>query len=141
MVRVTEYKDRIQTVERTVTVEKPVIQYRDRVTTRTVYRDGPVRETIVTDDKSSKATGGKETTTDARKTEDVASKTSVAPAPEGRWSVRVAAGLDSAGSVLAGAGADYRLLGPVTVGAWATAPVAGAAGRFSGGVSVGLRLP
>ena len=137
IVTVTEYKDRV--VEHTVTVEKPVVVYRDRVITRTVTRpDGTKVETHV-DDKTSKTTGEVTTTRDSDASHVTAART--APAPDGRWAVRVLAGVDTAGSVLAGAAVDYRLAGPLTVGAWATAPVAGAPGRWTAGVAVGLRLP
>lgn len=123
-----------------MTVEKPTVQYRDRDITRTVYRDGPVKETVVYKDRDSKTTGGKTTTTNEQTTETKAGSTSVTVNPEGRWSVRVLAGVDTGGSVAAGAGVDYRLVGPLTVGAFGLAPVAGAAGRFTVGVSLGLRL-
>ena len=125
--------------EHTITVEKPVIQYRDRVVVRTVTKpDGTKVETRV-DDKTSKTTGEKVVTSDARVTRQETQR--VEPAPEGRWSVRALASVDSRGSVGAGAGFDYRLVGPLTVGAWITAPVAGVPGPFVAGVSLGLRLP
>jgi hypothetical protein len=113
------------------------------VKTRTIYRDGPVRERIV------ERSGGSDTTTDTQKQvkDDlhVETKTtehqSVTSAPEGRWSFRVLAGVDTGGSVVAGAGVEYRLLGPATAGAQVLAPVAGAPGRFTFLGSLGLRLP
>jgi hypothetical protein len=137
IVTVTEYKDRI--VEHTVTVEKPVIQYRDRLITRVVTRpDGTKIETHV-DDKTSKETGGRTITSNA--TEERQGESKITQAPEGRWAVRVLAGADTRGSINAGAAVDYRLVGPFTVGAYATAPVAGSPGAFAAGLSVGLRLP
>ena len=113
------------------------------VKTRIIYRDGPVRERIV------ERTGGSETTTDTQeKVKDdlhVETKTSehqsVTSAPEGRWSFRVLAGVDTAGSVVAGAGVEYRFLGPATAGVQVLAPVAGAPGRFTFLGSLGLRTP
>lgn len=137
VVTVTEYRDRV--VEHTVTVEKPVVQYRDRVVVRTVTKPDGTKIETRTDDKTSKTTG--EVTTTTGIVEVSAGKSAVTSSPEGRWSVRILAGLDTGGSVLAGAGVDYRLIGPFTVGAWGIAPVAGAPGRFAGGVSLGLRLP
>lgn len=139
-VTVTEYKDRVQVVEHTVTVEKPVVQWRDRVVTRTVYKDGKVESTTTAETKSGSTTGGKETTTDVTATKETAERVAVTVSPEGRWSVRVLAGANSLGGVVAGAGVEYRAVGPLTLGAWATAPVAGASSGITVGLSLGLRL-
>ena len=139
-VTVTEYKDRVQTVEHTVTVEKPVVQWRDRVVTRTVYRDGKVESTTTSETKSGSQSGGKETRTDEKTDETKSGETKVTVAPEGRWAVRVLAGLDSRGSVTAGAAGEYRLVGPLTVGAWVLVPVAGTPGAVAVGLSAGLRF-
>lgn len=137
IVTVTEYKDRV--VEHTVTVEKPVIQYRDRVITRTVEKpDGTKIETHVTE-QSGKETGEKVTHTD--RTTDTVLESTTEARPEGRWSVRVLAGANTWGTVSAGGAFDYRFLGPVTAGAWVTVPVAGSPGPVSAGISLGLRLP
>jgi len=139
----TETRTETQTVEHVVTVEKPVIQWRDRVVVRTQYRaDGTVSSTVVSKTDSGEKKEGSVTTkneaTDVK--EDV--KSDKETQPEGRWSVRVLAGVGSNGSISAGAGFDYRLVGPFTVGAWASAPVAGRpGGHVEGGVSLGLRLP
>lgn len=136
IVTVTEYRDRV--VEHTVTVEKPVVEYRDRVIVRTVTRpDGTKVETHV-DEKSGKTTGEVTTTTDTDARREVVTR--VDQRPEGRWSFRALASVDSRGGVGAGGGFDYRLVGPLTVGAYGTAPVAGGA-PFVVGVSLGLRLP
>ncbi len=140
VVRVTEYQDRVVTVEHTVTVEKPVVEYRDRVVVRTVTKpDGTKVETHVTEE-SGKRTGGSVTVTDSHRDETVASRVAVTSQPEGRWNVRLLASVDTRGSVAAGAGADYRVAGPLTLGAFATGPVAGNPGGLTVGVSIGLRL-
>lgn len=140
-VTVTEYKDRIVTQEKTVTVEKPVVKWRTRTVRIIEYRDnGSVaKETDINSAGGSQA-GGKTTTTDERTTEDKSGVTKTVTNPEGRWSFRVLAGADSGGSVVAGAAGEYRLVGPLTIGAWATAPVAGAPGRFTVGASAGMRF-
>lgn len=133
---VTEYKDRV--VEKQVVVEKPVVEYRDRVITRVVTRkDGTKVETHV-EDKRSKETGEKVTTTD--RAEEKTGQTTVVVNPEGRWSVRALAGVDTRGSVVAGGGVDYRLVGPLTAGAFALAPVGGVPGAFTVGISLGARF-
>lgn len=113
------------------------------VTTRIVYRDGPVQERIV--ERTGGSTETKDTQAKAKDdlhvTQQVTERRVTVTAPEGRWSFRVLAGADTGGSVVAGAGVDYRLVGPLTVGAWALGPVAGAPGRFTVGASIGLRLP
>lgn len=140
-VRVTEYKDRIQTVEHVVTVEKPVDRWHDRVVERIVYRkDGSKSSETTTTETGGSRTGGSTTVTDTRVDESRSGHESVVTAPEGRWSVRVLAGANTLGGVVAGAGAEYRLVGPLTVGAWATGPVAGASSGFTVGLSLGLRL-
>jgi len=136
VVTVTEYKDRV--VEHTVTVEKPVIQYRDRVITRTVEKpDGTKIETHVTE-QSGKQTGEKVTTVVTDTQRQVAQRQAVAP--EGRWSFDVTAGANTWGSVLAGVETHYRLVGPLQVGAWVLVPVAGSPGAVAAGISLGLRL-
>jgi hypothetical protein len=130
----------VQTVEHVVTVEKPVVQWRDRVSTRTIYRDGPIREVDRTETHSTKVNEGKETTTDVATKTDQESHTKTVTAPEGRWNVRALAGVSSSGGVVAGAGADFRLVGPLTLGAYVTAPVSGSA-PLTVGLSLGLRLP
>lgn len=139
---VTEYKDRVQVVEHQVVVEKPVVQWRDRDVVRIVYRkDGSKQSETTVREDSGKATGGSTTTTDTNVVETHDLHQSVTTAPEGRWAVRVLAGLDTGGSVVAGAGVDYRLLGPATVGLEVLAPVAGAPGRFTFLVTAGMRFP
>ena len=117
-------------------VEAPTVK------TRIIYRDGPVQERIV------ERTGGSTETTDtqAKVKDDLHVESTVTEhrvtvtAPEGRWSFGVLAGADSAGSVVAGAGVDYRFLGPATAGVQVLAPVAGAPGRFTLLFRLGLRL-
>lgn len=118
-----------------------MVQWRDRDVVRIVYRkDGSkASETTIKED-SGKATGGSTTTTDLGITETHDLHQSVTSAPEGRWSFGVLAGADSAGSVVAGAGVDYRFLGPATAGVQILAPVAGAPGRFTLLFKLGLRL-
>lgn len=133
------------------TVRKQLVDLQTTTTVDTTRRpDGTVTSHRVT--RTEKKT---ETQTDTKKTEEkheeVATKEDrttevdlhrvTTVSPEGRWSFRVLAGADTGGSVVAGAGVDYRLVGPLTVGAWALGPVAGAPGRFTVGISAGLRLP
>lgn len=140
-VRVVEYKDRIQTVEHQVIVEKPVDRWHDRVVEKIVYRkDGSKASETTTTETGGSHTGGSETTTDTKVDETRTGSVTTTVSPEGRWSVRVLAGPDSAGSVVAGAGVDYRFLGPATAGVEVLAPVAGNAGRFTFLFGLGLRL-
>ena len=136
-VTVTEYKDRV--VEKQVVVEKPVVTYRDRIIVRTVTKpDGTKVETHV-DETSGRRTEGSTTTTEAVRETEVATRT--VTAPEGRWSVRLLAGADTHGGIVAGVAGDYRLLGPVTVGVWGTGPVAGSLqSPWTLGVSLGARF-
>jgi len=129
---VVKWQDKVQTV----TVEKPVVRYRDR--TVTITKPG---ETIVIHDQNTIKSGGSETRTDTTGTGTtaVSNSSSTFQAPEGRWSVRVLTGISGSGGVVVGTGVDYRLLGPITVGLWGSAPMNDLKGA-QGGVAVGLRL-
>jgi len=129
---VVKWQDRIQTV----TVEKPVVRYRDRVTT--ITKPG---ETIVIHDQTNTRSEGSETrtVTTGTTTEVASSTSSTSPAPEGRWSVRALTGISASSSVVVGIGADYRLLGPITVGLWGSVPISDSRNTQIG-VSLGLRL-
>ena len=132
-----KYVDRVQT--QTVTVEKPVTKWKTR--TVTVYVPGTLtpKETVVTQEGST--TGGSTTKTNSETDLKVASqsKTATVQNPEGRWNVRVLAGVSLLGSSVVGAGAEYRLIGPMVVGAEMTIPLAVPKGTQVL-LSVGLRL-
>lgn len=138
----TETRTEVKTVEvvKTVTVEKPVDRWRDRVVKVVEYRDGPISRTVETETKDGEHKGGSETTTTSRETSDAKTDTRTVtitnPAP--RWSVRALAGVAGTGGVVAGAGVDYRLVGPLTAGAWLVAPVGMGPAPVAAGVSVGF---
>ena len=129
---------------KTVTVDRPVVQWRTKYVEVTKFdpTTGHVIETRKSGETDGKTKEGSTTTTEVSDKgstkSDSVSKTETNP--EGRWSVRVLAGANLAGGVVAGAGADYRLLGPLTVGLWVTVPVAGSLTSTSAGASLGLRF-
>lgn len=139
-----QYQDRLvnHDVVKTVTVEKPVITYRTRTITKTVYLPGsssPSSVTTVVEGSGSQSGGTVTQSSSVETTKEVATGTSsTSTAPEGRWSVRILAGLSTSSGTVVGAGADYRLVGPLTVGAWVTTSLGSPS--FSGGVALGLRL-
>lgn len=138
VVTVTKEVEKEVAVVHQVEVERPYTEYRDRTTTKTVYRDGPVQTVTVVEENKRKDSGGSETTTDG--TTVVEKTRSTTSSPEGRWMVRALGSVDTRGTVAAGAGVEYRLVGPLVVGGWATVPIAGAPGAVTVGASVGLRF-
>jgi hypothetical protein len=129
-------------VVHTVIVEKPVVTYRTRTVTRTVYVPGTTSVASVTVAKEDSGSQSQGTVTQSSSVEttkkEATAMSSSSPAPEGRWSVRVMAGLSTSTGTVVGAGADYRLIGPLTLGLWATTTLG--APSAQGGVAVGLRL-
>lgn len=116
-----------------------------KVKTRIIYRDGPVRERIVERSGPTVTTKDEEVKVrdDVHVVERITEK-SVTSA-EGRWSARLNAGGDSEGRALAGVAADYRILGPLTVGGWVLGGGRIATGTatkpyIAGGGSLGLRF-
>ena len=126
--------------QRKVEEHEPTVRTRERI----VYRDGPVREKVVTRIEQ----GGSTITTDTKEqvhddlhvAERITEKTTTVVG-DGRWAFRALGSVDTRGTVAVGAGFDYRVVGPLVVGAWATAPVAGTPGAVTVGGSAGLRLP
>lgn len=127
-------------VVHTVTVEKPVIKYLTRTVVKTVYVPGTavVASTTVTTTSAGSTSQGSTTTTNEAKTETSSASTSTSPVAEGRWSARALVGLSTSSGTVVGAAAEYRLIGPLTVGAWATTTLG--APSLQAGASVGLRL-
>ena len=126
-------------VIQTVTVEKPVVKWQTR--TVTVYIPGTTtpKETIVT--QAETVSGGSSTKTSAETESKSAesSQSTVTQNTEGRWNVRAMAGISLSSGSVVGAGAEYRLVGPLTVGAELTIPLS-APNATQVLLSVGLRL-
>lgn len=131
-----------QTQIQTVTVEKPVIKWRIRTVTETVYVPGTteIKEVKVTKEDSGSRAEGSETHASAQSsgTTTATTTSSTSPLPAPRWSVRALVGASTSAGLVAGAGVDYRVLGPLTIGLWVTTALGQLSGQ--GGVSVGLDL-
>ncbi len=106
-----------------VKAETKVI-YRDRVVDRVITKDGTVTEHIVY--KSAEATKEVDRTSDAKSSDTKTEKVTITDAP--RLTVSVLAGVDlkpawqplgpSAGPLALGLSVQYRVAGPIVVGAW-----------------------
>src|SRR5271169_4174473 len=134
---VVKYQDRV------VTVEKPVVKWLTRTVTKTVYIPGtttPASTTVTTTNAGSQSQGSETTATAAGTTmkQDSGATTSTSGPSEGRWSVQALVGASTYGGWTVGAAAQYRLLGPVTLGVWTTTTLG--APTLAAGASVGLRL-
>ena len=132
-----KWQDKI--VTNTVTVEKPVIKWQTRTVTVYVPGTNKVEETIKTESGSEAL--GKTVSSSSQQTVDstFTQTTSSSTNPEGHWSVRLMAGASVSSGTVVGAGADYRLVGPLTVGAEMTIPLR-APNATQVLLSVGLRL-
>jgi len=133
---------RTETVERVVV--QTVVKWRTRYVEVNKYdpTTGKLTETIRTgtqEASDSKRDGKTDTRTVSESDSHDTSKQVSISNPEGRWSVRAGAGLASSGGFVGAVGADYRFLGPLTLGLGVVFPVSGP-GQFIGIVNLGLRL-
>jgi len=127
-----------QTVEVERVVVKTETKYRDRYVKKYDPQTGHL--TYESGLTSGSTSGSRDESHSTARTEtSVVDTTRVVTRTEGRWSVRAGAGLSSGGTVLGTVGADYRLVGPFTIGAQVLVPVSGP-GQFSGLLTLGLRL-